>query len=191
MRVLIAHSSNAARATLADAIPPDDREPLELVTCAEGNEALDVLLGEDAPDVAVIDWDLPGIEGPEMCRLVRDFHHGSTTHLIVLASSAHPDTADAWRAGAAQCISTPAPAAVIRDGMQQGLRATRERREREEHDERDHDEREHDKRPMLEAVCTRESDDRSVAFFSSDGAEPCTASAPSGASLLQAVLAER
>ena len=80
MRVLIAHSSNAARAALADAIPPDDREPLELVSCAEGHEALDVLLGEDAPDLAVIDWDLPGIEGPEMCRLVRDFKHGSTTH---------------------------------------------------------------------------------------------------------------
>ena len=79
MRVLIAHSSSAARAALADAIPPDEREPLELVACAEGHEALDVLLGEDAPDVAVIDWDLPGIEGPEMCRLVRDFQHGSTT----------------------------------------------------------------------------------------------------------------
>lgn len=182
MRVLIAHSSSAARAALADAIPPDDREPLELVTCADGHEALDVLLGEDAPDVAVIDWDLPGIEGPEMCRLIRDFKHGSTMHVIVLASRAHEDTADAWRAGAAQCISTPAPAAEIREGMMQGLRAARERRARVE---------EHEDRPMLEAVRTRESDDRSVAFFSSEEAGPCPAAAASGASLLQAVLAER
>lgn len=186
MRVLIAHSSNAARAALADAIPPDDGEPLELVTCAEGHEALDVLLGDDAPDLAVIDWDLPGIEGPEMCRLVRDFNHGSTTHLIVLASSAHKDTADAWRAGAAQCISTPAPAAVIREGMQQGLRATRQRRTRDDREGGDHGER-----PTLQAVCTHESDDASVAFFRADDAGPRAAAAPSGASLLQAVLAER
>ena len=188
MRVLIAHSSNAARAALADAIPPDDGEPLELVTCAEGNEALDVLLGEDAPDVAVIDWDLPGIEGPEMCRLVRDFNHGSTTHLIVLASRAHEDTADAWRAGAAQCISTPAPAAVIRDGMEQGLRAARERRARDD----DRDEEPTAASARRSKRCARsESDDRSVAFFRSDDAEPRRAAAPSGASLLQAVLAER
>jgi CheY-like chemotaxis protein len=182
MRVLIAHSSSAARAALADAIPPDAGEPLELVACAEGHEALDVLLGEDAPDLAVIDWDLPGIEGPEMCRLVRDFHHGSTTHVIVLASRAHEDTADAWRAGAAQVISTPAPAALIREGMQQGLRAARERRARAEA---------HGERPTLEAVCTRESDDVSVAFFSTDDAEPRPEAVASGASLLQAVLAER
>lgn len=181
MRVLIAHSSNAARAALADAIPPDHREPLELVTCAEGHEALDVLLGEDAPDLAVIDWDLPGIEGPEMCRLVRDFKHGSTTHLIVLASRAHEDTADAWRAGAAQCISTPAPAAVIRESMQQGMRAVHERQARDDHGER----------PTLDAVRTCETDDESVAFFRSDEAEPRPAAAPSGASLLQAVLVER
>ena len=182
MRVLIAHSSSPARAALADAIPPDDREPLELVMCAEGHEALDVLLGEDAPDVAVVDWDLPGIEGPEMCRLVRDFTHGSRTQLIVLASRAHEDTADAWRAGAAQCVSTPAPAAVIGEAIAQGLRAVRERQARED---------DHSERPTLEAVCTRESDDASVAFFLSDDAEPSAAAAMSGASLLQAVLAER
>jgi CheY-like chemotaxis protein len=182
MRVLIAHSSSAARAALADAIPPDDLEPLELVVCAEGHEALDVLLGEDAPDVAVIDWDLPGIEGPEMCRLVRDFHHGSTTHLIVLASRAHEDTADAWRAGAAQCISTPATAAAIRESMERGLTAARERRARDDG---------HDEHPTLEAVCTCESDDASVAFFRSDDAEPRPAAASSGTSLLQAVLVER
>ncbi len=185
MRVLIAHSSSAARAALADAIPPDDREPLELVTCAEGHEALDILLGEDAPDLAVVDWDLPGIEGPEMCRLVRDFKHGSTTHLIVLAARAHEDTADAWRAGAAQCISTPAPAAAIRDSMQQGLRAAWERRAR------DDDEEDGGERPTLEAVCTRESDDASVAFFRSDDMGSCPAAEPSGSSLLQAVLVER
>jgi DNA-binding response OmpR family regulator len=186
MRVLIAHSSSAARAALADAIPPDDREPLEVVSCSEGHEALDTLLGEDAPDLAVIDWDLPGIEGPEMCRLVRDFKHGSATHLIVLASRAHEDTADAWRAGAAQCISTPAPAAVIRESMLQGLRAVRERRARDDGDEDAGGER-----PTLEAVCTRESDDESVAFFPSDDMGSCPAAEQSRSSLLQAVLVER
>ena len=120
-----------------------------------------------------------------MCRLVRDFKHGSATHLIVLASRAHEDTADAWGAGAAQCISTPAPAADIRESMQQGLRAARERRARDD----DYEDGGGDL-PTLEAVCTRERR-RGVAFFSSDDTPSCPAAGRSGSSLLQAVLVER
>ena len=104
--------------------------------------------------------------------------------LIVLASRAHEDTADAWRAGAAQCISTPAPAAVIREGMEQGLRAARERQARARADDLA-------ERPTLDAVRTNETDDESVAFFRSDVTELRPVGKPSGASLLQAVLIER
>ena len=180
MRVLIAHSSSAERTALADAVPRDEGEPLDIVQCANGHEALDVLLGDDAPELAVVDWDLPGIEGPEMCRLVRDFHQGHATQLVILASPEHADTADAWRAGAAQCISTPAPASEIGESMRQGLRAARERRAA--HCDRG--------RPTLEAVRAPELDDAG-GFFRVDDAEPPPAAAPDRASLLQAVLVER
>ena len=130
MRVLIAHESQAARDALADAVRRGGDEPLEIVTASEGSETLELLLQDDPPEVALVDWDLPAIEGPEMCRLVRDFHHGHDTWLVVLAAARHTDTADAWRAGAAACISTPAAPGVLRACVDEGLRKMRPARAR-------------------------------------------------------------
>ena len=124
MRLLIAHGNQAAQEALAAAIQRTD-EPLDIVTASEGSEALELLLQNDPPEVALVDWDLPAIEGPEMCRLVRDFHHGHDTWIIVLAGSQHEDTADAWRAGAGSCISTPAPPSALRASVEEGLRKMR------------------------------------------------------------------
>ena len=123
MRVLIAHASSKAREALTDVVTRAADEYLEILTASAGGDTLDLLLQEDPPEVALVDWDLPGIEGPEMCRLVRDFHHGHDTHLVILAASRHADTADAWRAGAADCVSTPASAEVLWAAVEKGLRA--------------------------------------------------------------------
>jgi two-component system chemotaxis response regulator CheY len=124
VRLLIAHGSQAAQEALAAAIHRAD-EPLEIMTASEGSEALEILLQDDPPEVALVDWDLPSIEGPEMCRLVRDFHHGHDTWIVVLAGSRHEDTADAWRAGAGSCVSTPAPPSALRACVDEGLRRMR------------------------------------------------------------------
>ena len=124
MRLLIAHGSQAAQEALAAAVQRPD-EPLEIVTASEGSEALEILLQDDPPELALVDWDLPAIEGPEMCRLVRDFHHGHDTWIVVLAGSKHEDTADAWRAGAGSCVSTPAPPSALRACVEEGLRKMR------------------------------------------------------------------
>jgi two-component system chemotaxis response regulator CheY len=121
VRLLIAHSSQAAREAIADAVQQGVAESFETVTTSEGSEALELLLQDDPPELALVDWDLPSIEGPEMCRLVRDFHHGRDTWLMILASSRHPDTADAYRAGARACISTPAPPSALCACVEEGL----------------------------------------------------------------------
>jgi DNA-binding response OmpR family regulator len=123
VRVLIAHASSKAREALTDVVTRAADEYLEILTASDGGDTLDLLLQEDPPEVALVDWDLPGIEGPEMCRLVRDFHHGHDTHLVILAASRHADTADAWRAGAADCVSTPASAEALWVAVDKGLRA--------------------------------------------------------------------
>ncbi len=125
VRVLIAHESQATRDALADAVRRGGDEPLEIVTASEGSEALELLLQDDPPEVALVDWDLPAIEGPEMCRLVRDFHQGHDTWLVVLAAAQHTDMVDAWRAGAAACISTPVSPGALRACVDEGLRKMR------------------------------------------------------------------
>jgi DNA-binding response OmpR family regulator len=164
MRLLIAHKSSTARAALIDAVPRDGHAPPEIVVAEDGHEALYVLLGDDAPGLAFVDWDLPGIEGPELCRLVRDFHLSIPPSIVVLAGSRHTDTRDAYGAGAAHCVSTPASLATIRASMEAGLRAARERRASDERDDRS------SVRASLEAVRTYENDSASFFDFAAAGA---------------------
>ncbi len=178
MRVLIAHSSSAARTALAETLSRDAGERLEVISLDDGHDALEVLLEESPPEVAFIDWDLPGIDGPEMCRLVRDFHHGDDTYIVVLASPAHQDTADSWRAGAAKCISTPAPAGLLRDCLSAGLRGAARRQYTDD-----------DGRPTLDAVRTPDMEVANPFFRDDDSAS--RSATPDRGALLQAVLAER
>jgi DNA-binding response OmpR family regulator len=122
MRVLIAHASEAARAKLADVVTRGRRLSLDILSAGDGPDALDLLLAEDPPEVALIDWDLPGIEAPEMCRLVRDFHHHHDTWVIVLTPQAHRESvSEVWRAGADDCVYTPTPAKLLSDRVTKGL----------------------------------------------------------------------
>lgn len=125
MRLLIAHRSTEAQAALAGAVRRGAEESIEVTVSGDGAETLELLLQDEPPEVAMVDWDLPGIDGPEMCRLVRDFHHGHDTWLVVLAGSDHRATGEAWRAGADDCVSTPAPSADLRESVEKGLRAMR------------------------------------------------------------------
>jgi DNA-binding response OmpR family regulator len=160
MRVLIAHRSSNSRAALADAVPRDGQTPPEIIESADGHEVLDLLLGEDPPALAVIDWDLPAVDGPELCRLVRDFHLSRPPYIVVLAGTSHADTYDALGAGADDCVRTPASAAAIRERLAAGVLAARERLA---------DDDAPSVRATLEAICA--SDDDSVDFFRFPGAE--------------------
>jgi DNA-binding response OmpR family regulator len=148
MRVLIAHANEAVRTSLAGIVTRGRRLPLDVVGVGDGPGALDLLLADDPPAVALIDWDLPGIEAPEMCRLVRDFHHHHDTWIIVLASRAHQEsTSEVWRAGADDCVHTPTPAKLLSDRVTKGLceMAPPVREEAEA-------------RPKLDAFCTTDDE---------------------------------
>ena len=122
MRVLIAHANEVSRTKLADTVTRGRRLSLDILSVDNGPDALDLLLADDPPEVALLDWDLPGIEAPEMCRLVRDFHQHHDSWLIVLTPSAHRESAgEVWRAGADDCVFTPAPAKLLSDRVTKGL----------------------------------------------------------------------
>lgn len=199
MRLLIAHQSSRAREALAEAVDCGLDHPLEIVTADNGLDALDLLLQDESPDVALVDWDLPGVEGPEMCRLVRDFHQGRRTYMVVLASPQRSDTTDAWRAGANDCLTTPAPAHAVRACVEKGLGDARPEAAR--------DGRKRDAlaggAAVLDAVLCADSDAGNFFGFAVDTAPPSDqvwsdcpeqTGAPdeaSGAAPLQAVLSER
>jgi DNA-binding response OmpR family regulator len=122
MRVLIAHANEVSRSKLADTVTRGRRLPIDILSVDNGPDALDLLLADDPPEVALVDWDLPGIEAPELCRLVRDFHHHHDSWIVVLTPAAHRESAgEVWRAGADDCVFTPAPAKLLSDRVTKGL----------------------------------------------------------------------
>ncbi len=120
MDVLIAHHGEAPRKGLVTALSGQEYELLEVTG---GDEALGLLLAGDAPRVALVDWDLPGIDGPELCRLVRDFHLDAPPYVILLAGGPHHDeVALGLESGANDCVRTPVTAGELRARIEMGRR---------------------------------------------------------------------
>jgi DNA-binding NarL/FixJ family response regulator len=97
LRLLIADDDALARA-LIEAIVERDRE-LELVACAVDAESAIALAGEHQPDVAVLDWVMPGGGGAVAAREI--LNRSPRTKIVALTAPDAPDAeADSLRAGA-------------------------------------------------------------------------------------------
>ena len=68
MKILIADDSIVSRHLLDATLR---RWGYEVVVACDGNEAWQILQSEDAPKIAILDWMMPGLTGPEVCRRVR------------------------------------------------------------------------------------------------------------------------
>jgi DNA-binding NarL/FixJ family response regulator len=97
LRLLIADDDALARA-LIEAIVERDAE-LELVGCAEDADGAIALAGEHQPDVAVLDWVMPGGGGAVATREILNL--SPATKVVTLTAPGEPQAvADSRRAGA-------------------------------------------------------------------------------------------
>jgi DNA-binding NarL/FixJ family response regulator len=97
LKLIIADDDALARALIEAIVERDDE--LELVGSAEDAERAIELAGEHQPDVAVLDWVMPGGGGPAAARGIRG--RSPDTKIVALTS---PDeqhaAAETLRAGA-------------------------------------------------------------------------------------------
>ena len=119
MQLLIAHGDATARRARERVVA--DEEDLETIESGDGLETLEMLLSPDAPEVAVIDWHMPGIDGLELCRLAHAYHAAGPPYVILLAR-ADCDVAQGLDAGASDCVRTPVNAAELRARIDVGRR---------------------------------------------------------------------
>jgi DNA-binding NarL/FixJ family response regulator len=96
VKLLIADDDALARA-LIEAIVERDRE-LELVGCAEDAAGAIALAGEHQPDVAVLDWVMPGGGGEVAAREI--LSRSPDTKIVALTAPGANAKADSLRAGA-------------------------------------------------------------------------------------------
>jgi len=81
MKVLIADDDLVARQVLVNMLNGWDYTVKE---CADGQEAWDLLQHEPELSLAILDWEMPGMTGAELCRRARQEMPPRPLHLIML-----------------------------------------------------------------------------------------------------------
>ncbi len=120
MKTLIADDDPVSLLYLQDALQDWG---YEVVTASDGTAACDILLQRDAPALAIVDWMMPGMDGIELCRKIRDGAKDHYTYLIMLTSRS--ETAfivEAMEAGMDDYISKPFDAEELKVRLRAGRR---------------------------------------------------------------------
>lgn len=107
MRILIADDSIVSRHLLDATLR---KWGYEVVVACDGVEAWNYLQADDAPKLAILDWVMPGLTGPEVCRRVREHAHDkdSYTYIILLTSkSLREDLIEGMESGADDYLTKP------------------------------------------------------------------------------------
>jgi two-component system, cell cycle response regulator len=105
LKILVADDDSITRLTLKTLLA---RRGYDVVTAHNGEEAYKLLQREDAPRLAILDWVMPGMEGIELCRKLRETGKAGYVYVIMLSSRAEKDDFIAgMEAGADDYISKP------------------------------------------------------------------------------------
>ena len=91
-------------------------------SAATGEEALDALVG-DEPDLVVLDVMLPGLDGFEVCRQIRE--HSSCPIIMLTAKGAEEDKVRGLRLGADDYVTKPFSAQELLARVEAVLRRAR------------------------------------------------------------------
>ncbi|MBU0716440.1 MAG: response regulator transcription factor, partial [Verrucomicrobia bacterium] len=83
MKILIAEDDVMSQVMLKATVAKAGYEP---VITGDGLSAYEILLKPDAPKLAVLDWMMPGMDGVEVCRKVREINTNEPPYLILLTS---------------------------------------------------------------------------------------------------------
>ena len=105
MRILVADDDAVSRTLVSRTL---QKWGYEVVCANDGDQAWEILSAKNPPLIAVLDWIMPGLEGPEICRRVKDDPTKQQIHTIILTSRTNrDDLIYALRMGADDFISKP------------------------------------------------------------------------------------
>jgi diguanylate cyclase (GGDEF)-like protein len=122
MRILIADDSIVSRHLLDATLR---KWGYQVVVACDGVEAWNVLQEEDAPKLAILDWVMPGLTGPEVCRRVREHakEKDSYTYILLLTSkSLKEDLIEGMESGADDYVTKPFDQHELKVRLRSGTR---------------------------------------------------------------------
>jgi sigma-B regulation protein RsbU (phosphoserine phosphatase) len=120
VRALIADDDRVGAMILARAL---ERLGLEVVVAHDGEQGWRILQEDERIGMAVLDWMMPGADGPELCRRIRQDDRHAHMHVILLtARDARADVVAGLDAGADDYLIKPFDPEELRARVQVGLR---------------------------------------------------------------------
>src|SRR5580704_1247675 len=94
-----------------------------VMTAEDGLQAWRMLLQGDAPDLLILDWVMPGIDGPELCRRIRERRDAIYPYILLVTGKDNTqDVVRGLEAGADDYLSKPFDPAELRARLQVGKR---------------------------------------------------------------------
>lgn len=96
----------------------------EVTTTSNGLDALEKLTSKDAPQIAILDWMMPGIDGIEVCKRIRSSDGAQPYIILLTANASRENIVDGLNAGADDYLAKPINDEELRARLHAGLRIT-------------------------------------------------------------------
>jgi two-component system, cell cycle response regulator len=120
MKILIADDDPSARLLLKSALADWG---YDVVAVPDGIAAWEALRRTDAPPLALLDWLMPGLDGVEVCRKVRQESEAPFMYLVLLTGKAETqDVIQGIESGADDYVSKPFDMQELRVRLRAGQR---------------------------------------------------------------------
>jgi two-component system chemotaxis response regulator CheY len=116
MRALVVEDSKTIRMILCEYLRKMD---IQVVAAADGREALERLKEMSTPDLVLVDWNMPVMNGIDFIRAVRELHvYDSLPLIMVTTNSEYEHLGAAMEAGANEYIQKPCTLASLREKIE-------------------------------------------------------------------------
>ncbi len=120
MRVLIADDEATTRHLIQVTL---GNWGFEVLTAEDGTEALRILQGSNSPEIALVDWVMPGVDGLEVCRRMRAALPDAPSYIILItARGGLENVVQGLEAGADDYVTKPFDPRELRARLHAGAR---------------------------------------------------------------------
>lgn len=131
MNILIAEDDRISRKLLEVAM---SKKGFDVISVADGQQALDMLFKPEAPQLAILDWMMPELDGVDVIRRFRASNPAAFTYIILLTAKGNKDDiATGLEAGADDYLTKPFDPRELHARLNVGLRLIQAQNELTDH----------------------------------------------------------